>query len=187
MTTRKRRRPADTHARHVVLIGMMGVGKSTIGHQLAKRMGRSFFDTDHEIVASVGMSVSDIFALHGNEWFRAKETEVLSDCLRHEVPAIISAGGGTVLAEHNRTLISSWSDSLWLRASYETILRRVGTGVGRPVLAGNPEGTIRRLLDERESLYEASCDVAIHVDGLPVRTVVSHAFRALNELQHRRS
>ena len=158
---------------------MMGSGKSTVGHALARRLDRRFVDTDAEIVSVVGISIPEIFEVHGEQWFRSKETEVLSDCLTTEEPLIISVGGGTVLAEHNRALLRTWSDVVWLRASLETLVRRVGSGAGRPILAGDPEGTLRRLLDDRRAFYTEVSHVTVDVDDRPTRTVTSMVVRAL--------
>ena len=157
----------------------MGSGKTTVGHALARRLDRRFVDTDAEIVSVVGITIPEIFELHGEAWFRAKETEVLSDCLTSEAPLVISVGGGTVLAEHNRALLRTWSDVVWLRASLETLVRRVGTGAGRPILAGDPEGTLRRLLDDRRPIYTEVAAITVDVDDRPTRTVTSLVARSL--------
>ncbi len=159
---------------------MMGSGKTTVGHALARRLGWSMIDTDAEIVQMAAMSIPDIFATHGEAWFRAKETEVLSDCLRLESPAILSLGGGTVLAEHNRALLRSWSDVVWLRASLTTLTTRVGTGAGRPVLAGDPAGVIARLIGERGPVYAEVATVVVDVDDRPTRSVVAELIRVLS-------
>ena len=148
---------------------------------MARRLDRRFVDTDTELVRIVGLSIPEMFEQHGEPWFRAKETEVLSDCLSAEEPVVLSVGGGTVVAEHNRALLRAWSDVVWLRASLETLVRRVGSGVGRPVLADDPEGVLRRLLDDRRPLYTEVAAVTVDVDGHTTRTVTGLVARALNE------
>lgn len=180
MPDRRRRTLAPRRERHIALIGMMGSGKTTVGNALARRLNRRFVDTDAEIVSVVGLSIAEIFAEHGEAWFRAKETEVLSDCLALEEPVVLSVGGGTVIAEHNRALLRTWSDVVWLRASVDTLVRRVGTGSGRPVLAGDPEGTLRRLAAEREPFYTDTAGWTIDVDDRPTRSVVSAVTRLLD-------
>ncbi len=160
---------------------MMGSGKSTVGHALARRLGRPFLDTDAEIVAAVGMAIPEIFATHGEAWFRAKESEVISDCLATQVPAVLSLGGGAVLAEHNRLLLRSWSDVVWLRAALATLVTRVGTGTGRPVLAGDPAGVLRGLITERAPLYADAAGIIVDVDDRPTRTVVAQIIRAVDQ------
>ncbi len=159
---------------------MMGSGKSTVGHALARRLRRPLLDTDAEIVAAVGMPISQIFSTHGEAWFRAKESEVISDCLATQTPAVLSLGGGAVLSEHNRLLLRSWSDVVWLRASLDTLVSRVGTGVGRPVLAGDPEGVLRRLIIERAPLYADAAGIIVDVDGRPTQVVVAQIIRAVD-------
>lgn len=159
---------------------MMGSGKSTVGHALARRLGRPFLDTDAELVAAIGTTISEMFATHGEAWFRAKESEIISDCLSTQRPAVISLGGGAVIAEHNRLLLRAWSDVVWLRASLTTLLTRVGSGAGRPVLAGDPEGTMRRLVSERAPLLADAAGIVVDVDDRPTRAVVAQIIRAVD-------
>ncbi len=160
---------------------MMGSGKSTVGHALARRLRRPLLDTDAEIVAAVGMPIAHIFSTHGEAWFRAKESEAISDCLATQTPAVLSLGGGAVIAEHNRLLLRSWSDVVWLRASLGTLVARVGTGAGRPVLAGDPEGVLRRLIIERAPLYADAAGIIVDVDDRPTQVVVAHIIRAVEQ------
>ena len=159
---------------------MMGSGKSTVGHSLARRLGRPFLDTDAELVSSIGTTISEMFASHGEAWFRTRETEMISDCLATQQPAVISLGGGAVLAEHNRLLLRAWSDVVWLRASLPTLLGRVGSGAGRPVLAVDPEGTMRRLVAERAPLYAEAAGIVIDVDDRPTRVVIAQIIRSVD-------
>jgi shikimate kinase len=175
-----RRRPPVTLTRHIALVGMMGSGKTTVGHALARRLGWPMIDTDAEIVRLVGMSIPEVFTTQGEVWFRAKETEVLSDCLRSETPAILSVGGGTVLAAHNRVLLRSWADVVWLRASLATLTTRVGSGAGRPILAGDPTTVLARLFTERAPVYAEVAGVVVDVDDRPTRSVVSEVIRGLS-------
>lgn len=159
---------------------MMGSGKSTVGHALARRLRRPLLDTDVEIVTAVGMPIAQVFSTRGEAWFRAKESEVISDCLATQTPAVVSLGGGAVLSEHNRLLLRSWSDVVWLRASLDTLVTRVGTGVGRPVLAGDPEGVLRRLITERAPLYADAAGIIVDVDDRPTQVVVAQIIRAVD-------
>ena len=158
----------------------MGSGKSTVGHALARRLRRPLLDTDVEIVTAVGMPIAQVFSTRGEAWFRAKESEVISDCLATQTPAVVSLGGGAVLSEHNRLLLRSWSDVVWLRASLDTLVTRVGTGVGRPVLAGDPEGVLRRLITERAPLYADAAGIIVDVDDRPTQVVVAQIIRAVD-------
>lgn len=159
---------------------MMGSGKSTVGHALARRLGRPFLDTDAELVSKIGTTIPEMFATHGEAWFRTKESEMISDCLATQRPAVISLGGGAVIAEHNRLLLRAWSDVVWLRASLTTLLTRVGSGAGRPVLAGDPEGTMRRLAVERAQFYAEAAGIVIDVDDRPTRVVVAQIIRTVD-------
>ena len=159
---------------------MMGSGKSTVGHALARRLRRPLLDTDVEIVTAVGMPIAQVFSTRGEAWFRAKESEVISDCLATQTPAVVSLGGGAVLSEHNRLLLRSWSDVVWLRAGLDTLITRVGTGVGRPVLAGDPEGVLRRLITERAPLYADAAGIIVDVDDRPTQVVVAQIIRAVD-------
>lgn len=158
---------------------MMGSGKSTVGHALARRLRRPLLDTDVEIVTAIGMPIAQIFSTRGEAWFRAKESEVISDCLATQTPAVLSLGGGAVLSEHNRLLLRSWSDVVWLRADLDTLVARVGTGAGRPVLAGDPEGVLRRLIIERAPLYTDTAGIIVDVDDRPTQVVVAQIIRAV--------
>lgn len=159
---------------------MMGSGKSTVGHALARRLRRPLLDTDVEIVTAIGMPIAQIFSTRGEAWFRAKESEVISDCLATQTPAVLSLGGGAVLSEHNRLLLRSWSDVVWLRADLDTLVTRVGTGAGRPVLAGDPEGVLRRLIIERAPLYADAAGIIVDVDDRPTQVVVAQIIRAVD-------
>lgn len=179
MRSANRRRPSVALTRHLGLVGMMGSGKTTVGHALARRLGREMIDTDAEIVSAVGLSIPEIFSTHGEVWFRAKESEILSDCLRRETPVVISLGGGAVLAEHNRALLRSWADVVWLRASLATLTLRVGTGAGRPILAGDPVGVLTRLTLARGPIYTEVATLIVDVDGRPTRSVVAEVVRLM--------
>ena len=144
----------------LVLIGMMGAGKTTIGRRLAKKMGYKFVDADHEIEAAAGMKVPDIFEVFGEQAFRDGEKKVL-DRLMREGPHIVATGGGAFLNEDTRRAISANGLSIWLRAELDVLMERVRRKGNRPLLlTGDPEGTMRKLLEERVAVY-ALADIVV--------------------------
>ncbi len=155
-------------AEHLLLVGMMGTGKSTVARLVATRLGRRHVDTDQEVERVAGTSVSAIFSAHGEAWFRVEESRVLADVLAGP-PAVISVGGGAVLDPGHRVALRDAGTVVWLRARPETLARRVGAGADRPLLAaaaGGPATVLARLEGERRPLYEEVADEVIDVDDL---------------------
>ena len=153
----------------VFLWGAPGVGKTTIGKRLARTLQRTFIDTDAVIVERAGMSIAAIFAQRGEPAFRALESEVLADAATHP-GAVISLGGGTVLAAHNRALIAERGRSIHLRATVATIESRLKKQrVARPLLAVKP---LAALVAERLPLYE-SADHCVDVDRRRLDDIVA--------------
>jgi shikimate kinase len=159
----------------VFLWGAPGVGKTTIGRRLARTLQRPFIDTDALVVERAGMSIAAIFAEQGEPAFRALESAVLADAATHP-GAVVSLGGGTVLAAHNRALIAECGRSIHLRATVATIESRLKKQrVARPLLATKPIAT---LVAERRSLYE-SADHCVDVDGRRLDDIVAELCRLL--------
>ncbi|MEZ5892846.1 MAG: shikimate kinase [Parvularculaceae bacterium] len=159
-----RKYPEISCGKPVVLVGMMGAGKTTVGRRLAPRLGLPFFDADSEIEKAAGMSVSDLFRLHGEASFREGEAKIIRRLLEGP-PHVLATGGGAVTNADTRALIAERAISVWIKADPETIVRRAGKRNTRPLLqTGDPGETIRRLLKERESFYAAA---DIHVDSQP--------------------
>lgn len=137
----------------IVLIGMMGAGKTAIGTELSRRLDIRFVDTDAEIERAAAMSISEIFARDGEEFFRARESEVLARVLT-QGPAIISTGGGAWMREENRKRIGEHAVSVWLDCDLDTLWHRVRLRPTRPLLqTADPRGTLSRLLEERLPTY----------------------------------
>ncbi len=140
--------------RPVVLVGMMGSGKTAIGRALAARLGCGFVDSDAAIEEAAKCSIAEIFARNGEPFFRARESEVLSRLL-DAGPRVISTGGGAYLAPANRALISQMGAALWLDADLDLLWERVRHKSTRPLLrTADPRGTLARLLEERRPVYE---------------------------------
>ena len=158
---------ADAPARpHVVLVGMMGSGKSSVARRLAKRTARRAVDVDAEIERAAGCTISQLFADHGEEAFRERESAMLASVLATNEPLVVATGGGVVLRSTNRRLLRERGRVVWLRAQPATLLQRVGDGSSRPLLSGDPLANLTRIADERRALYEAAAHEVVDVDGL---------------------
>ncbi|WP_411839123.1 shikimate kinase [Paracoccus sp. ME4] len=139
--------------RHIVLIGMMGAGKTAIGSELARRLRVPFTDSDAEIEAAAAMTISEIFARDGEAFFRAREAQVLARLLAGP-PCVISTGGGAWMRPENRAAIAARGLSVWLNCAPETLWARVRQRPTRPLLqTADPKGTLLRLLAERSPVY----------------------------------
>ncbi|QWU18371.1 shikimate kinase [Paenibacillus sophorae] len=150
-------RPANTG--NLILIGMMATGKSSVGAVLAEQLGYELVDLDHEIIRKEGRSVSEIFAEEGEGYFRAVETEVLRQTVQSS-RQVIATGGGAVLAPVNRGMMIENGIVVALSATAEDIISRVAGDNKRPLLAGNAEERVRRILEERKDAYSfAHCTV----------------------------
>jgi shikimate kinase len=165
--------------RHVVLIGLMGVGKSTVGRRLAKELERPFADVDELVELAAGRAIPAIFRVDGEEAFRRLETEVLADLVDRADPLVVAAGGGAVSRPENRALLPGRATVVWLRASAAFLTRRTDPA-HRPLLAVDPAGTLARLQAEREPLYAEVADVVVDVepfhsvDDKPKRAIARH-------------
>jgi len=148
----------------VVLVGMMGSGKTAVGSALARLLGVPFLDSDTEIVRAANMSIAEIFTRDGEPFFRARETEVIARLLDSQ-PCILSTGGGAFLAESNRALIADKGVAVWLRADLDLLWARVRHKTTRPLLqTANPFGTLRELYVSRNPVY-ALADLAVDADA----------------------
>jgi shikimate kinase len=171
------------HGRHLVLVGMMGAGKSTTGAALAEALGRTFVDTDALVEVEAGSPVSEVFAERGEAAFRRLEARVLEEVLATEAPAVVATGGGVVLDAANRAALAPHT-VVWLRARPETLADRVVDDGSRPVLGAGGDVTSGELLErlrvlhvERALLYAEVADVVVDVDGLD-RAAAAEAVRA---------
>ncbi len=156
----------------IVLVGMMGVGKTTTGRLLADRLGWPYLDSDAQVMADTGRSVPELFAEHGEAAFRAEEARVLSEALSGEDPVVVSAAGGVVLSPDNRDLLARSGTVVWLRADPAVLTERVGDGAGRPLLDDDPAAALASLYEVRRPLYASVADVVVDVDDLAPAEVV---------------
>jgi len=164
----------------VVLIGLMGAGKSTIGRRLAGALGLSFVDSDQEIVEAAGCSIADIFETYGESIFRDLEQRVLLRLIGSE-PCVIATGGGAFINPEIRAAIREKAVSVWLKADLETLLERVSRRDTRPLLQHGDKGAIlSKLMEERYPVY-AQADIVIDSNAGLHETVVTGIVAALRE------
>lgn len=157
---------------------MMGAGKSSVGRALAAELGRTLHDSDEMIEARTGRTVREIWTTDGEPAFRALETETLLEALASSEPSVIAAAGGVVLAEANRrALVDADAYVVWLAAGVDALLERVRRGMHRPLLDDDPEGTLRRMYDEREALYQEVADGVVSVDNRSIGDVTRAVLR----------
>jgi shikimate kinase len=166
--------------RSVVLVGMMGAGKSTIGRRLAARLRLPFLDADNEIeLAHAGMTIPEIFAAHGEPYFRDGEARVIARLLDGG-PCVLATGGGAFLREDTRDRIRRQAVSIWLKADADIIMRRVKRRADRPLLqTADPAATVARLLGKREPIYQHA-DLTIWSRDVPHEKIVDECIEALH-------
>ena len=164
--------------RSLVLIGMMGAGKSSIGRKLAHRLNLPFVDADAEIERAAGMSISDIFAKHGEPYFRAGEARVIARLLEGG-PQVLATGGGAFMHPQSREAIRAKGISIWLKAEYDVLLKRIKRRSDRPMLkTQDPGETLRRLMQERDPVY-AEADVIVHSREVPHEIIIAEIISAV--------
>jgi len=174
--------------KHIILMGFMGCGKSTIGKKLSDKLNISLIDTDSLIEQSAGMCISEIFSKHGEVYFRALEATCLDNIKNELEYSVISLGGGTPLKEENRKRIKELGHVIYLKASPETIYKRTRNSNTRPLLqCDDPLSKIKTLLHERDSIYESLADIVILVDGKEVYEVVDQIVEALSNKDEKNS
>lgn len=167
---------------HVILIGFMGCGKSTVGYRLSYKLKKCLIDTDQLIEHREGMSISEMFKQKGENYFRQKETECLHSLHQELGSRIVSLGGGTPVREENRAIIKSLGKVVYLKASPDTIYSRVKHDTKRPLLqCENPKARIEAVLTERNPIYESVADIVIEVDGKHIKQVVQEVAEAVKK------
>jgi shikimate kinase len=165
--------------RPVVLVGMMGAGKSTIGRRLSARLRLPFLDADIEIEAAAAMSIPEIFETHGELHFRDGEARVIARLL-DSGPAVLATGGGAFMREETRGRIRLQAVSIWLKADADIIMRRVKRRVDRPLLrTADPAATVGRLIEQREPIYQHA-DLTIWSRDVPHEKIVDECIDALH-------
>jgi shikimate kinase len=165
-------------SRSIVLIGLMGAGKTAVGRRLANRLELPFTDADAEIELAAGQTVSEIFAEHGEPYFREGESRVIARLLLAG-PQVLATGGGAYMSAGTRANIKSRGISVWLKADLAVLLHRVRRRDNRPLLAaGEPEAVMRELMQKRYPVY-AKADITVESRDVPHDVMVSDVVEAL--------
>ena len=162
------------NAGNIFLVGLMGAGKTSVGRLLARRLGKTFYDCDHEIERATGVNIPVIFEIEGEEGFRARERRMLAELVQRS-GVVLATGGGAVLAAENRAALKANGAVVYLRASPQDLWQRTRHDRNRPLLqTDDPMGTLARLYEERDPLY---CEVA--------DVVIDTGNQSLSSLEHR--
>jgi shikimate kinase len=169
----------------VLLVGMMGSGKSVVGRLVASRLGWPYFDSDEQIEQTTGCTVAEIFRHRGEAAFRAEEAQVLAVAMTREGPLVVSVAGGAVLSADNRRLMRPAGVIVWLRADVATLSRRVVLGDHRPLLEGDRLQRLTALYHERRPHYEELAEVVIDVDGLTPADVAERVIASFHSRRDR--
>jgi len=164
--------------RSIVIIGLMGAGKTTVGRRLAERLGLRFVDADAEIEKAAGRSIAEIFAEYGEPYFRDGERKVIARLLGAG-PQVLATGGGAYMNEATRKAIEEYGIAVWLKASLPLLMKRVRRRSHRPLLrAEDPEAVMRELMDKRYPVY-CGADISIESRDIPHNIIVNDVLRAL--------
>ncbi|SNZ21490.1 shikimate kinase [Cohaesibacter gelatinilyticus] len=168
------------NGRPIILIGLMGAGKTTIGRRLAKRLSIPFRDADHEIEAAANLSVAEIFSQHGEAHFRDGEKKVIARLLEQGTH-VLATGGGAWMNEETRSTVKGRGVSVWLKAEFDILMERVRRRSHRPLLQDpDPEGVMHRLIDERYPVY-AEADLTVMSRDVPHEAIVGAVVDALED------
>jgi len=164
--------------RSIVLVGMMGAGKSSVGRKLAARLALPFVDADNEIEAAAGMSIPDIFETRGEAEFRSGEARVIARLLE-TAPQVLATGGGAFMNAETRAAIRSKGVSIWLRADFDVLMKRIRRRADRPMLrTEDPAATLRHLIEQRYPVY-AEADIVIDSRDVLHEVIVDEILDAL--------
>jgi shikimate kinase len=158
---------------NIFLVGPMGVGKTTIGRQLARELDKNFYDSDHEIEARTGADIPLIFDLEGEQGFRKREQETIKELTSLE-NIVLATGGGAVLRQENRDRLTNRGMVIYLQSDLDSLLERTQKDRNRPLLHGDepPDVILSRLLKEREPLYREVADFVIQTEHNSIRSVI---------------
>ena len=164
----------------IVLVGIMGAGKSTVGKILADRLGMRFFDADQEIERAAGCTITDFFEKYGEVEFRKGEERVISRILAGE-PCVLATGGGAFMSEATRLLIKKIATSVWLRVSFEVLAKRLEKRFDRPLLqTADPQQTLKALIKKRYPIYN-DADFIVDAENDGVDITVSKVIECLGD------
>jgi shikimate kinase len=172
--------PTSGSSEHILLVGMMGAGKSSAGKRLAEKLDLPFFDVDAWIEDEEGLSIARIFETRGEAAFRDLEAKVLTSFVANPHASVLAIGGGAVTESQNRDILRGQERVVWLRATDATLASRVDGGSDRPLLVGKDAAQeLARLSKVRAPMYSEVADVVVDVDGLTLDDVVDRVVAAL--------
>jgi shikimate kinase len=164
--------------RPLVLVGMMGAGKTTVGRRLASQLGRTFLDSDDEIEKAAQMTIPEIFEQRGEPEFRAGETRVIARVLKDR-DIVLATGGGAFVSAETRGLVKAGAVSVWIKADFDLLFQRVSRRSNRPLLkTANPRATLQKLIDDRYPIY-AEADVTVVSRDVPQDVVAADLIEAV--------
>ena len=181
-TTRQAQVIETLQGRSVVMVGLMGSGKTTVGRRLASALSLPFFDADQEIEFAAGMTISDIFESHGEQHFRDGERKVIAR-LATGKQCVLATGGGAFIDQVTRHLILNTCISIWLRGELALLLKRVSHRSNRPLLKSKPEVVMKHLIEERYPIY-ANANIMIESRDIPHELIVNEIITRLTEYDH---
>ena len=165
------------------LIGLMGSGKTTIGRQLSLKLNKQFYDTDHEIVARMGVPITTMFEIEGEEKFRERESRVLSELVQNN-NIVLATGGGIVLREMNRQLLRRHGTVIYLQVDIDVILERTRFDRSRPLLqTENPRAKLETLFQERDALYQSTADIIINANEIFLPSLMKKILKTIDDYQ----
>ncbi|MGI9228781.1 MAG: shikimate kinase [Gammaproteobacteria bacterium] len=168
--------------KNIYLIGPMGVGKTSIGKRLAKRLGKQFVDSDIEVEKRTGVTISRIFDIEGEAGFRERESKILKELIERK-DTVLATGGGVVLSEENRKLLSANGCIIYLQGSPEHLQERTGKSRHRPLLdTADKKARLLEILAQRVPIYEELADITVNTDDRPPLKVVREIISKLGEL-----
>jgi shikimate kinase len=165
--------------RTIVMVGLMGAGKTSIGRRLAQRLGLAFIDADHEIEMAAGCTIEEIFERYGEAAFRDGERKIIQRLLERP-PHVLATGGGAFIDPETRSRIKAAGISVWLKADHDVLVRRVSRRTNRPLLKrGEPRDVLARLMELRYPVY-AEADICIDSLDAPAETTVERVIEAID-------
>jgi shikimate kinase len=172
---------------NIFLVGMMGAGKTTIGKLLAKKLHKSFFDSDQEIENRTGVKIPVIFEIEGEAKFRSRETMMLEELVaKHHI--VLATGGGIVLSEKNRELLSRHGTVIYLNATAEDLWQRIHHDKNRPLLhVANPQEKLQQLFHERDAIYRSVANIIVNTDNQNLQNLVNELELKLNQFAHEKT
>jgi shikimate kinase len=174
--------PGSAERDNIFLVGLMGAGKTSVGKLLARRMGKTFYDSDHEIERTTGVRIPVIFEIEGEAGFRARESRMIAE-LATMSGVVLATGGGAVLWEQNRRLLSQHGTVVYLRASPHDLWQRTRHDRNRPLLqTGNPLSKLTALFAERDALYREVADVIVDTGNQSVSSLAHRLDQKLTQL-----